>query len=126
MAWLAYFGLPSSSCSAKGYFYTRILLAAYKFRAWAASNSIFGIHDSDPDNDVVNKLMIRFRPGPLCLNYCGSFPFPPWEYLIFAFHRSVHQPVPLALGRFARVVLLDAGSAVGGSSRSSARFFWIS
>ncbi len=40
--------------------------------------------------EVVNKRMIRFRSGPPCLDYRGSFPFPLWEYLIFAFHRSVH------------------------------------
>lgn len=39
---------------------------------------------------------------------------------------GTHQSVPLVLGRFARVVFLDAGPAVGGSSQSSARFFWIS
>ena len=76
--------------------------------------------------DVLNKLMIRFRSGQPCLNYSGSFPFRPWDYFISAFHRSVHQSVPLVLGRFARVVFLDAGSAVGGFSWSSLSFFCIS
>jgi hypothetical protein len=39
---------------------------------------------------------------------------------------GAHQSVPLVLGRFARVVFLDADSAIGGSSRSSASLFWIS
>lgn len=96
--------------------YTRLLLAAFKFRAWAASNSIFGIQDSDLVMDVVNKL----RSGPTLLPWLVSVSTLGVPHICLQPFRT-HQPVRLVLGRFARVVFLDAGSAVGGSSRTSVR-----
>jgi hypothetical protein len=70
--------------------------------------------------------MIRRRSGPPCLSYRGLFLL---DYGNISYLPSAVQYTsvrPARPGRFARVVFLDAGSAVGGSSRSSASFFWIS
>lgn len=117
------FARPSSSCSSKECFYTRLLLAAYTFRAGLFLEIVL-LSDSIISErwwiSLTSSTLFSPRPAVLSTTVVR-----PWMYIISAFHPP-HQAAPLVLGRLARVVFLDAGSAVGGSSRSSSSFFWIS
>lgn len=75
--------------------------------------------------DVINKLIIVFGSARRVLTTVVRSTSTMGVHHICLPLFSVHQSVPLVLGRFAYVVFLDTDSAIGGSSQSLASFFWI-